>query len=67
METPTTNTYLAFHMNWGWHEWFTNSPFNYTDFNGWFAFDNWTIVGAGPNNSNYNFQYAQDMTTEIHP
>lgn len=56
-----SGTTLMFHMNWGWHELFSGN-----DFNGWFAFNNWTIVGAGPGNSNYNFQYAQDMTTEIY-
>ncbi|MEO8405729.1 MAG: C10 family peptidase [Chitinophagaceae bacterium] len=49
--------YLSFHMNWGWHEtWGGN------DYNGWFAFNNWNISGAG-----LNFQYAQDCVTEIHP
>lgn len=49
--------YLYFHMNWGWHEvGLTN------DFNGWFAFSNWNIPGL-----NRNYQYAQDLTSEIHP
>lgn len=50
-------TYLYFHMNWGWHEVGTSN-----DYNGWFAFDNWYIPGL-----NWNFQYAQDLTSEIHP
>jgi Peptidase C10 family/Spi protease inhibitor len=50
-------SYLYFHMNWGWHEaWGGN------DFNGWFAFDNWNIPGAG-----FNFQYCKGLTSEIHP
>lgn len=57
-----TQIYLYFHMNWGWHE---IDPMN-TDYNGWFAFSDWTIPGAN-NGSNLNFQYAQDMVTEIHP
>ena len=50
-------SYLSFHMNWGWHE--QNIA---TDYNGWFAFDNWTIYGL-----NYNFQYSKYGITEIHP
>lgn len=53
---------VMFHMNWGWHE---VNAFN--DFNGWFAVNNWTITGAGANGTNMNFQYANSMTTEIHP
>lgn len=50
-------TYLYFHMNWGWHEtWGGN------DYNGWFGFNNWNITGL-----NRNYQYAQDITSEIHP
>jgi hypothetical protein len=50
-------TYLYFHMNWGWHEsWGGN------DYNGWFAFNSWNIAGL-----NRNYQYAQDLTSEIHP
>jgi hypothetical protein len=49
--------FLFFHMNWGWHEtWGGN------DYNGWYAFNNWNIAGL-----NYNYQYAQDAVTEIHP
>ena len=49
--------YLYFHMNWGWHEtWGGN------DYNGWFAFNNWNIPGL-----NWNYQYAKDAVTEIHP
>lgn len=59
---PVSEEYLYFHMNWGWHE-----VGVVNDYNGWFAFNNWTITGAGQNNSNLNFQYAQDMVTEIHP
>lgn len=54
--------FLYFHMNWGWHEVNVSN-----DYNGWFAFNNWTITGAGQNNSNLDFKYAQDMVTEIHP
>ncbi|MBS1564817.1 MAG: C10 family peptidase [Bacteroidetes bacterium] len=50
-------TYLYFHMNWGWHEVFTGN-----DYNGWFGFDNWNIPGI-----NWNFQYSNGETTEIHP
>jgi hypothetical protein len=48
-------------MNWGWHEWFTNPPYNQTDYNGWFAFQTWGVVNGGE-----NFQYAQDMVKHIH-
>ncbi|MEI9934864.1 MAG: C10 family peptidase [Ferruginibacter sp.] len=47
---PISVTTLFFHMNWGWHEIYAS-----TDFSGWFAFDNWTITGAGPNGSNGKF------------
>lgn len=50
------DSYLYFHMNWGWHEF--NAP---NDFNGWFGFDNWAIANGD------NFQYAQDKITSIHP
>ena len=50
-------TYLMFHMNWGWHE-----AGGGTDYNGWFAFDNWNIWGL-----NWNFQYNRYGITEIHP
>jgi hypothetical protein len=50
-------TYLNFHMNWGWHE-----TWGGTDYNGWFAFDNWNIWGL-----NWNFQYNRYAITEIHP
>lgn len=50
------DSYLYFHMNWGWHE--LNAP---NDYNGWFGFDNWA-----PGNGD-NFQYAQDKITSIHP
>lgn len=53
---------LNFHMNWGWHEVGTAN-----DFNGWFAFNNWNIPGAGSNGSSLNFQYATDMVKHIHP
>jgi len=52
-----SETYLYFHMNWGWHEVFTGD-----DHNGWFGFDNWTVPGL-----NWNFQYAKRATTNIHP
>jgi hypothetical protein len=55
-------TYLNFHMNWGWHEDWMNGNSNATDYNGWFAFDNWTIYGL-----NWNFQYNRYAITEIHP
>jgi hypothetical protein len=51
-------TYLSFHMNWGWHE----QNLVGTDYNGWFAFDNWNIPGL-----NWNFQYSRYAVTEIHP
>jgi hypothetical protein len=54
-------TYLNFHMNWGWHEDYMNGT-SFSDYNGWFAFDNWTINGL-----NWNFQYSQYAITEIHP
>ncbi len=50
------SSFLYFHMNWGWHE-----VGLVNDFNGWFAFANWNIPGR-----NLNFQYAQDLTSEIH-
>jgi hypothetical protein len=50
-------SYLYFHMNWGWHEFGTSN-----DYNGWFAFDNWNIPGL-----NRNYQYARNLTCEIHP
>lgn len=49
---------LYFHMNWGWHETKSNN-----DYNGWFLFNNWNIQ---MNNENRNYQYAQDMTCDIH-
>lgn len=49
-------TYLNFHMNWGWHE-VDNQP----DYNGWYAFDNWTINGQ------WNYQYNSFAVTELHP
>lgn len=35
---------------------------NVTDYNGWFAFDNWYIPGL-----NWNYAYSRFATTEIHP
>jgi hypothetical protein len=52
-----SETYLYFHMNWGWHE-----VFGGDDHNGWFGFDSWNIPGI-----NWNFQYAKHATTNIHP
>jgi hypothetical protein len=60
--TEEIEGYLYFHMNWGWHEEGTTN-----DFNGWFAFDDWTISGAGSNGGNLDFQYSNDMTVNIHP
>jgi Peptidase C10 family/Spi protease inhibitor len=57
----TSASYLMFHMNWGWHEEWMNGT-SVTDFNGWFAFDNWNIPGA-----NLNFYYAKKGISEIHP
>jgi streptopain len=57
-----SSSYLYFHMNWGWHEWYTNISLDYPDYNGWFAFDNWDIAGI-----NRNYQYAQEMVGDIHP
>ncbi len=51
-----TTASLYLHMNWGWHELYCNPPQNQTDFNGWFAFDDWTITGAGVNYSNLNYE-----------
>jgi hypothetical protein len=51
---------LAFHMNWGWHE----INFN-TDYNGWYAFADWTIQDN--NGTTLNFQYANSIVTNIHP
>lgn len=48
--------YLYFHMNWGWHEIYSSN-----DYNGWFAFNNWNIPGL-----NWNFQYANGLTSDIH-
>ncbi|MBS1512956.1 MAG: C10 family peptidase [Bacteroidetes bacterium] len=56
-----SETYLYFHMNWGWHEDWMNGT-NATDYNGWFAFDNWYIPGL-----NWNFQYNRYAISEIHP
>lgn len=65
--TLTSQSTLYFHMNWGWHEWNTNPPFSNPDYNGWFAFNNWKITGAGSGGSDLNFKYANDMVTNIHP
>ena len=54
-------TYLNFHMNWGWHETNMNGT-QISDYNGWFAFDNWSIF-----NHTYNFQYNRYAISEIHP
>jgi len=48
-------TYLTFHMNWGWGG----------DFNGWYAFNDWTI--RLPNGTTLNYQYAQDAVVGIRP
>jgi len=56
--TGTSASYLYFHMNWGWHEAFMGG----TDYNGWYAYDNWSISGL-----NENFSYAAQAITEIHP
>ncbi|TAG08372.1 MAG: hypothetical protein EAZ35_07195 [Sphingobacteriia bacterium] len=45
-----------FHMNWGWNE--TQVTNN---FNGWFLYSNWDIVGA-----NRNYQYAIGMGYQIY-
>ena len=55
------STFLYFHMNWGWHEFTSNPPYNSTDYNGWFAYNDWYISGQ-----TYNFQYNDGMTSEIH-
>ena len=65
--TETNTGWTTFHMNWGWHEWFTNSPNNDPDYNGWFAIDNWTTNTPNCGGTTCDFQYADDMTTEIHP
>lgn len=54
-------------MNWGWHETTSNPPYNFTDHNGWFGFDNWNISGAGQGGSGLNFKYADEMVASIHP
>jgi len=58
---PSAATYLYFHMNWGWHEDWMNGT-NATDYNGWFAYDDWNIAGL-----NWNFQYSKQVVSEIHP
>lgn len=65
--SSVSESYLFFHMNWGWHETISNPPYNYSDYNGWFAFDNWNISGVGQNGSDLNFRYANSMVTDIHP
>lgn len=57
--SPVTITTLYFHMNWGWHE-----VSGGNEYNGWFAFNNWTINFAGGTTRNY--QYARDIVTDIH-
>ncbi|MFT3949393.1 MAG: C10 family peptidase [Agriterribacter sp.] len=51
------NTYLYFHMNWGWHETWGGS-----DYNGWFGVDNWNVSARS-----LNFQYARYAVVNIHP
>lgn len=52
---PTFST-LYFHMNWGWHEMSGGD-----DFNGWFAYNDWTISNGR------NYQYNQEAVINIHP
>ncbi len=52
-----SETYLMFHMNWGWQEWGTTN-----NFNGWFAFDSWYISGIGK-----QYVYFNDYAYNIHP
>ncbi len=54
-------TYLYFHMNWGWNEIWRNL-IGATNFNGWFAYDNWNIPGR-----NLNYAYYRYAVTEIQP
>ena len=56
-------------MNWGWHETICNTyPATYTDYNGWFDYNNWNIAGANNGNGqDVNFQYYDAAITEIHP
>jgi hypothetical protein len=64
--TETNTGWAYMHMNWGWHE---TDPGN-SDFNGWFAIDNWNITGVqlvGSSTSGANFQYSDDMITNIRP
>lgn len=51
------STYLWFHMNWGWQENGTT-----TNYNGWFAYDNWYIPAIGT-----GFVYFNQMVYNIHP
>jgi len=52
-------TYLLFHMNWGWNELgVTNNE------NGWYYYDVWQVFINGGLD---NFQYNQRMTYDIHP
>lgn len=55
------------HMNWGWHEIDDNPPTNDPDFNGYYDYDNWEIIGGGPSNENLDFHYANWVLKEISP
>jgi hypothetical protein len=59
---PQTINEIILHMNWGWHEYFTNPPYNESDYNGWFTYNNWAIAGL-----NRNYQYSDASIMEIHP
>ncbi len=57
---PASSSGLMLHMNWGWHE-----QYGENDYNGWFQFDNWTVVR---NDGTFDFKkYAADMIYSIHP
>jgi hypothetical protein len=65
---PVSSETMYLHMNWGWHEWYTNPPNPTPDYNGWYAIDNWTITNtSGCGGTTCDFQYFQDMVSEIHP
>lgn len=46
-------TTLNFHMNWGWGG----------SFNGWFAFNDWTITA----DTGEDYQYFNELNYNIHP
>lgn len=48
-------TYLMFHMNWGWQELGVTN-----NFNGWFAFQDWTVNGT-------SFNFFNELDYNIHP